>query len=898
MLDKLHSLKNIDLRIFQTGDSVEGFHTKGYVFKKDGMYRIILGSSNLTARALKTNKEWNTRLVGTEDGEVIGEILKEFECLWEDDRTLSYEDFIDDYRIKYKIVEDQRRIAKAAVPVSLPQYRLKPNAMQTAFVKNLLALKEEGQNKALLISATGTGKTYASAFGARELKPGRVLFVVHREQIARQALASFHDVFGDKKEDGSPWTYELLSGNTTDRLKEIVRADLIFGTMQTVSRDDILNRFAPDAFQMIIIDESHHAGAPSYQKIMDYFTPGLWLGMTASPETNRFDVYSIFDHNIAYEIRLQQALEENLLCPFHYFGITDINIDGKVIGDEDSAGRPKNFNRLVRDERVNYILEQAAYYGHSGDRVKGLIFCSRKEEAHILSEKFNERGLRTEARTGEDSAESREAVIERLVRDVPEEEQEKSNCLDYIFTVDIFSEGVDIPEINQVILLRPTASPVVFVQQLGRGLRKAENKDFVVILDFIGNYRNNFLIPIALSGDRSYNKENIRRYAAEGDRMIPGISTIHFDEISRQRIFASIDRANFSDVKLIRENYQNLKYKLGRIPSLQDFDDYGEMDVCRIFDNQRLGSYHAFLVKYEKEYLVQLSEEEEQVIQFISQKLAPGKRVQELAMLKRLFTFRTNVMKHLAEDLKEEYGITLDRQAEKNVVNMMTNRFPSGTGRNTFRECVFIEEDGEDYRISEHYEKMLDNPDFLKIAQELVDFGIARYNRDYRGHYKDTDLVLFQKYTYEDACRLLHWSKNVVPFNIGGYMYDRETKTFPVFINYKKEENISATTRYEDHFLAPDRLIAISKSKRHMESEDVQNFLHAGERGISVHLFVRKDRLDRHNMPNEFYYLGEMSASGHAKEFEMPGTSEKAVEIEWNLDTPVREDLYQYITEP
>ena len=233
--------------------------------------------------------------------------------------------------------------------------------------------------------------------------------------------------------------------------------------------------------------------------------------MTASPDTNQYDIYSIFDHHIAYEIRLQQALEEDLLCPFHYFGITDLEIDGKVF--DDSAG-VKNFSNLISDARVDYVIDKANYYGFSGDRVKGLIFCSRKDEAKELSKKFNERGLRTEVLTGEDDQARRETVIARLT-----DNEDVDNQLDYIFTVDIFNEGVDIPEINQVIMLRPTQSPVVFIQQLGRGLRKYEGKEYVVILDFIGNYMNNFMIPIALSGDRSYNKDAIqimKDYMASG----------------------------------------------------------------------------------------------------------------------------------------------------------------------------------------------------------------------------------------------------------------------------------------------------------------------------------------------------------------------------------------------
>lgn len=892
-LDKLNSLANIELKMFCTNEDKDGFHTKGYIFKNEEIYRIIVGSANLTAGALKVNREWNTKLVGYGSGEVVGDILKEFKSLWNDKHSLVYEDFIEDYRVRYELIKRQKKIAKETIPVSLEQYKLQPNTMQVAFVKNVKELIEKQEQKALLISATGTGKTYASAFALREMNPKKTLFLVHREQIAKQALVSYKRVFGSKRVDGTMYKYALLSGNTSKDIENIKGADLIFATMQMMSKDNILSAFAPDTFSVICLDEAHHSGADSYQKIMCYFQPDFWLGMTASPETNRFDVYEIFDHNIAYEIRLQQALEEDLLCPFHYFGITDLSVDGEIIGDDDQAEGLRNFNRLTSDDRVDYIIEQAKYYGYSGERVKGLIFCSRKEEAKKLSQKFNERGLRTVALTGEDNDARREEVIERLVMDVPKENMADTDYLDYIFTVDIFSEGVDIPKVNQVIMLRPTQSAIVFVQQLGRGLRKAESKEFVVILDFIGNYKKNFLIPITLSGDRSYNKDNIRRYVMEGDRMIPGLSTIHFDEISRNRIFTAIDAANFSDIKLIKENYTNLKYKLGRIPKLKDFDEYGEMDVCRIFDNSSLGSYYKFLVKYEKDYTVRLSEKEEKVVEFISKKLASGKRIHELEMLNRLLTYRHGIFSILKKSLQENYDIPLNENAQKNLINVMTNEFPSGSGKKTYDSCILIEQEGNEYGISKSFGEMLKNQEFYAIIKELVEFGVSRYKTNFSKRYQDTDFVLYQKYTYEDACRLLNWENSEVPLNIGGYKYDKKTKTFPVFINYHKSDDISDTTKYEDHFVNANTLIAISKSGRSLASEDVQNFLHARERGIDVQLFVRKNKDDK--ISKEFYYLGRMAASGKAEEFCMPNTTKTAVKIEWVLDTPVREDIYQYI---
>jgi len=873
-LRKLASFKNIELKMFMSEEAGEGFHTKGYMFKNNDIYIIIIGSSNMTQKALSVNREWNTKIVSTEQGEYAKEILNEFERLWNSKYSLNYEQFIETYELNYKLIKEQRKIASAKKISSLEEYKLQPNAMQISFINNLNKILEKGEKRALLISATGTGKTYASAFALRENKPQRALFLVHREQIAKQAIESYKKIFGETK------TFGLLSGNSKG-----FEADFLFSTMQMMSKEDIFKKFKEDEFDIIVIDEAHRIGASSYQKIIQYFKPKLLLGMTASPErTDGYDVYKEFNYNIACEIRLKQALEENFLCPFHYFGITDIEFNGKTIDENTELS---DFSKLTCDERVNYIIKQIEFYGHSGTTTNGLVFCSSKREALALSNKFNDRGYFTVVLTGEDSQEKREEAINRLTSKNIEEK------IDYIFTVDIFNEGVDIPEINQVIMLRPTESPIVFVQQLGRGLRKAIDKEYVVILDFIGNYKNNFMIPIALSGDRSYNKDNIRRYVLEGERIIPGSSTIHFDEISKKRIFEAIDHADFTDIKLIKENYNNLKRKLGRIPSLLDFDKYGEMDVFRIFDNKSLGSYYKFLVKYEKKFKIRLNMNEEKMVEFISKKIANGKRIHELELLNILNNESDNLLEKLQKKINVKYGFYLDEKTKRSIVNVLTNNFASGSGKKTYKECIFIEENDNDYRISKKFDEMLKNKDFKNMFNELIQFGISRYKQNYSEKYKDTQFTIYQKYTYEDVCRLLNWKNNEVPLNIGGYKYDRDTKTFPVFINYDKNEEINDTIKYEDHFENSNKLIAISKSGRTILSEDVQNFINAKERGIKVELFVRKNKDDK--ISKEFYYLGRMNATGNVKEFIMPNTNKTAVEIEWILETPVREDIYEYI---
>ncbi len=324
-LEKLNGLKNITLKMYDVEAAGNGFHTKGYIFKKEEIYRIIIGSSNMTSAALTVNKEWNTKLVSTENGEVAKEIVEEFQKLWDSENALLYDDFYEVYKERYNIIKHQREIAKSEEIPSLEQYRLKPNSMQERFIANLRKILEQGEERALLISATGTGKTYASAFAMRELGFKRVLFLVHRGQLARQTKKSYEKVFAKSVSLG------LVGAGYHE-----YDADYVFATIQTLNRDEHLLQYDKNAFDCIILDEAHHVPADTYQKVMKHFTPKLWLGMTATPDKRDDNiegrnVYELFDHQIAYEIRLQQAMEENLLCPFHYFGITDL----AIIGDDE-----------------------------------------------------------------------------------------------------------------------------------------------------------------------------------------------------------------------------------------------------------------------------------------------------------------------------------------------------------------------------------------------------------------------------------------------------------------------------------------------------------------------------------------------------------------------------------
>ena len=876
-LDKLNSLNNLDVRVFKTGENDVGFHTKGYMFHNNGDLRIIVGSSNLTQNAITKNHEWNTRMVSTSDGQFAMDIEEEFNSLW--DTSVCYSEYRDEYSAIYKNSKREREeLGKLTRTLDLSYAQvLQPNSMQEQFILNIEEIIHKGGKRALLISATGTGKTYASAFALRKLFTDKLfpnkkaLFLSHREQINKQALKSYKRIFGKNV------PMELLSGNQND-IEKAKSGEFLFSTMNMMAREDIMEQFKPDEYSVIVLDECHRSGAASYQRIINYFKPELLLGKSASPErTDNFDVFSLFDHNIACEIRLQQALENDMLCPFHYFGITDLEIEG----DSDDLNK---FRQLTADKRVEYIIRQAEYYGYSGNRVKGLIFCSGKDEAKELSRKFNLTGkYNTTMLCGDNPQEERESAIERLVDD------NAADRLDYIFTVDIFNEGVDIPEINQVIMLRPTESPIIFVQQLGRGLRKADGKEFVIVIDFIGNYQNNYMIPIALSGDRTGNKDNIRRSLMEGNNIIKGASTIYFDEISRDRIYKSIDSAKLNNKRLLRKEYQDCKFKLGRIPFLKEFDDMGELDPLRLIDTW--GSYQAFLLDSDDDYQVPLTKYQLDVLEFLSRKFASGMRIHELSLLDILINSPDTV--DLWESyLKDKHGIKMNDITRSSVFNVLEGKFFRG---NAFK-LKLVEVIDNIPTLSEEFQDALLSAKFKEAVVELIRFGIYRYNKDYSDNYPGTSFNLYKKYTYSEVCWLLNWKAEEVSLNIGGYKFDTYSKTYPVFINYEKGDDVGATTRYEDRFNDQTTLTAISKSHRTLDSEDVINARNSKSRGIIMPLFVRKNKDDKTS--KEFYFLGTMEHNGIASEFIMPGTEGiTAVEIGYKLNTPVENNLYEYLTE-
>ena len=467
----------VDLRFYNVTN--KSFHPKAYFFEYGDGADIFLGSSNLSRSALTSGIEWNYRISSKTDKDDYEFFRSAFEDLFLNHSILVDDNELERYSKSWKkpkvhmYIEDisDEDNAKVTDLVS-------PRGAQVEALYELKKCREEGLDKGMVVAATGIGKTYLAAFDSKDYK--KVLFVAHREEILSQAIRSFNNVRPES-------SISLFSGNDKD-----ADGDIVFATVQTIGKAQYLNEgyFRRDAFDYIVIDEFHHAAAGNYRNIIDYFTPEFLLGITATPERlDNKDVFAICDYNVAYEVRLKAAIDKGWLVPFRYYGIydeTDYSEISMRNGKYDEAELEK---ALMINKRADLVLNHYRKYRTS----RALGFCSSIKHAEFMAGHFKANGVK--ACTVNSGAQGKNAVdrkdaLSKLAK----------GELQVVFSVDIFNEGVDIPNIDLVMFLRPTESPTVFMQQLGRGLRKSKDKKYLNVLDFIGNYRKANLIPFLLAG--------------------------------------------------------------------------------------------------------------------------------------------------------------------------------------------------------------------------------------------------------------------------------------------------------------------------------------------------------------------------------------------------------------
>ena len=843
----LLKIPNLEVRV----NSQEGFHIKAYQFNHEGYKTYIVGSSNLTANALKINQEWNLKISSANQGALAENIDKELENLWGKSLPLN-EKWIDEYAKSYQ----------PATTSSVDLSSITPNSMQKKALSGLENLRQLDSRRGLLISATGTGKTYLSAFDVAKVRPEKFLFLVHREQILHDAMNTFKRVLGANNQD-----YGLYSSTRRDKTSKY-----IFATVQSLSKGDNLYDFAKEEFDYIVIDEAHRAGADSYLKIVDYFQPKFLLGMTATPErTDDFNIFELFDYNIASEIRLQDALESDLLAPFHYYGVSDYELDGKVIDDLTSLGN------LTSKDRIDYLLEKLDYYGFSGQRRRGLIFTSSIEEAEKLSQEFNERNIPSASLCAKDSVAQRKKVVRQL----------ETGGLEYIFTRDIFNEGVDIPSVNQVVFLRNTESSIIFIQQLGRGLRKHESKEYLVVIDFIGNYNNNYLIPQALSGEHTSSKDSLRRDLFESD-YLPGLSTINFEEIARKRIYESINSAKLDSMKVLREGYFQLKNRLNKIPSLLDFEYFSDLDSYLLAT--RLDSYPTLVSKFEG--FKEPEDIDKIILRFFGRELLAGKSLGEILLLNILLDH--SLTKNEFFKLCQDEGVKIDDEIFSTMIKVLDMTFWVSNYAKTYSvPLVSYDSQKQIISLSQDLEYALKNQRFMANFKDYLEVARLKNTR-----YDNTSsFTKGAKYDKRDVTRFLNFDHQEVDLAIAGYKIRPDKKKMMIFLTMDRQDDFSySQMQYKNEFLSKNRVSWFSKSRRTMESPEIKTILDYENNGLEIYIFIKKSNASKETSS---YFVGQARPLiDSAKICQIPkkdGTSDRAVEIDFEFINQVDEKLYKYL---
>lgn len=852
-LKNLLKLKNTSIRLARNNNS----HSKSFIFKIRDQYEIIVGSSNLTQSALTTNSEWNLMVSSSPYGKIKKQVFEEFKFSWEQsdeinpEILLRYEnEYLDQRTIRPLFKENQLKYSK---PVA-------PNSMQKKALKKLSELRKKGETRALLISATGTGKTYLSAFDVKQSQVKKLLFVVHRFSIAQKAMQTFQSLLGNQYKMG------MYSGGKLD-----LSADFIFSTIQTISRQEHIENFKRDHFEYIVIDETHRSGASSYQKIIHYFDPQFLLGMTATPErTDGYDIFKLFHNNVASEIRLHQALKENLLCDFHYFGVSELSIDSSIVKDT------SDLKKLDYTIQAQKILEKAIYYGADNEIIRGLVFCSSVDHCHGLAASFTQHGYNVRVIDGNTPQEERDHYFDLI-------ESDGSGKLDYIFSYDVLNEGIDIPKINQILLVRPTQSAIVFVQQLGRGLRKASNKKFLTVIDFIGNHReNNFLIPVALFGDRSFNKDRLRRSMVQIERYTPLSCSINFDRIAKEQIFNSIDNAKLDSKKLLNADYNYLKRKIGYAPMMMDFLKHDERDPYTYVTNSK--SFPSYLKQADPERIKNITDDQFDVLNYLSTEVNNGKRITESVIIQELF-LNESINFSTVKEIHDQFNIPCSTEDISHAVVNLSFLF---NNRNYKIDSPLVNCDKEEITFTSNTKSWISqNKQFREFLVDNIDFGIEYFKNKTQGKKISHGFYLHAKYSRKDFCRISNIDSNQESVIYG---YKTFEKSIPIFVTLKKSLDISKATQYEDYFISPNELHWMSKHSRNRKSKDIKSFMENDYSTRPVLLFIQKSKEE-----NDFYFMGSLTPWEGPDNFRETSIDHKGVvEVNWKLSHACPNELYEY----
>lgn len=780
-----------------------GFHSKGYLFKEENDKHLIIGSSNITRFALLKNIEWNVHINSDNTFHSFDKALEEFEYIWKSTQLLS-SDLIRNYKIQIDYA-----IEKWDMDYIDPDKDIiKPNAMQRKALKEIRRYRDMGINKALVISATGSGKTLLSAFDVRNFEAKRLLFICHRDKILSDAKESFMKVFGNSR------TYGLYVG----AYKEI-DADFIFTSNIMLSQN--LDMFDPNEFDYICIDEAHHSSSSTYQKIINYFKPNFLLGITATPDRmDNQSIYELFDKNVPYELRLRDAIINDLIVPFHYYGIRDKLVDFK------SSDQSKISREIAKKDNVEFIISELNKHRPEG-KLKCIAFCTNISHAMLMSEEFNEFGINAVALTGKNDLGERIKAFTNL--------QDDNHTLEIICAVDILNEGIDIPAINTVLFLRPTESSTIFIQQLGRGLRKYNNKKYVTILDFIGNnYDRSVQIALALGSlghstiiEKPYLIDLINNDFEPLD--IPGVE-IHIDKLSKEELIENIRKQDFNKVKYLQKDFDNFKSYLKKdtYPSHMDFlnsdiaPDLMRLMKSSSINNKKNRSYYNFLRGINIDSIPIFNDDAIKLIDEVSD-LLPLIRVDEYIIINQLLT-------------------TGKLDIEK-LINYNTR-----VTKETLENALFHLQKSEILK-NDSLNSIMNN-ELYTYLNDLILYGLTRYEiefgefstlfKPYRNYYKEQVM----RALCEEGLMFMKGTK----FNDNGEVI--------LFVGLKKDKEKIERMNYKDKFISSKVFQWESENNTTWDNAIGKKLMNAK----TIHLFVRKmDKEDGITLPFTYFGTGKLT---------------------------------------